>query len=236
MDLAARWLEFLFPSLCPGCDRRCERPGFCPGCRSDLLRDASARCPGCGRELQSGGPHVCGACIDRPPPFARLIACSGYARTQPHAPLSRAIRRLKYDRDVSYARPLAELLAERLAADFAYDAVVPVPLHLSRLRWRGFNQAVLIAAPLARRSGCPLQRSALERVRATQPQVGLDEANRRSNVAGAFRLRSGWTPRGRRILLVDDVFTTGATVRECAALLKKAGARSVDVGVLARAE
>lgn len=150
--------------------------------------------------------------------------------------MNRAIRRFKYDRDVTLARPLSELLSAAFSNEFDYDAIVPVPLHLSRLRWRGFNQAVLIAAPLARRYRRPLVRSALRRVRDTIPQVGLAEEDRHGNVAGAFRLRPGWQARGMKLLLVDDVYTTGATVRECARILRRAGARQIDVGVVARAE
>lgn len=124
----------------------------------------------------------------------------------------------------------AELLAAR-----GYDAIVPVPLHIARLRWRGFNQAVLLARPLARSWRIPLEPLALRRSRPTAPQVGLGEVERRRNIAGAFEIRDAAAIRGRRVLLVDDVFTTGATVEECSRVLLKGGALAVDVAVLARA-
>ena len=236
MWLLSRALRIVFPPLCAGCDRRCEELGFCARCRSEIERTGSSTCPGCGREFRSGSPHECATCIDDPPAFARVVACGAYSRLQPNAPLLRAIRRLKYDRDVTCARPLADMLVAEFDRDFVYDAVVPVPLHLTRLRWRGFNQAVLIARSLALHHQCPLERFALERTRATDPQVGLSGEARKRNVAGAFRLRPGWEARGKRILLVDDVFTTGATVRECASILLGAGAQRVEVAVVARAE
>jgi ComF family protein len=112
---------------------------------------------------------------------------------------------------------------------------MPVPLHVSRLRWRGFNQAQLLATPLARQAGVPLDALSLERIRHTRPQVELTEAERRRNVAHAFRVTRPGRVHRRRILLVDDVYTTGATVDECSRELKRAGAASVDVLVLARA-
>jgi ComF family protein len=142
---------------------------------------------------------------------------------------------LKYDRDVSFAKPLATLLIERFREDFTYDAIVPVPLHLSRLRWRGFNQAVVLGKPLSANRLCPMHALALERVRPTLPQVGLGGEERRRNMANAFRVRPAGRFSGKSVLLIDDIYTTGATADECAKVLRRAGASSVDVAVLARA-
>lgn len=233
---ATEWaLAVLFPPLCIGCDRRSIQPGFCYRCHDEVARRSADRCARCGRAFSSGGDHKCSVCIDHPPAFERLWACSTYSRNRPDAPLARAIRRLKYDRDVSFAKPLASLLIERFGEDFAYDAIVPVPLHLSRLRWRGFNQAVVLGRPLSAQRVCPMHTLALERVRPTPPQVGLGGEERRRNMANAFRVRPEWGLSGKRVLLVDDIYTTGATVDECAKVLRRAGARAVDVAVLARA-
>jgi len=116
-----------------------------------------------------------------------------------------------------------------------HDLLVPVPLHLRRLRWRGFNQALLLTRPLAQRCGARLDPFVLARTRPTSPQVGLDEAARRRNIAGAFAVRDPAVVRRRSVLLIDDVYTTGATVEECARVLRRAGASRVDVLVLARA-
>ena len=116
-----------------------------------------------------------------------------------------------------------------------YDVVIPVPLHLARLRWRGFNQASLLARRVAARRQVPVDVFSVERARATQPQVELDEKGRRRNVAQAFRVSCSARIRKRRVLLVDDVYTTGSTVNECSRALRHAGAARVDVLVLARA-
>ncbi len=116
-----------------------------------------------------------------------------------------------------------------------HDLVIPVPLHRDRLRWRGFNHAYFLAAPLARRLFLPLAATALCRKRATQPQVSLPERARLDNVRGAFGVPDYRRVAGRRILLVDDVYTTGATAAACAAALDRAGASVVDVLTLARA-
>lgn len=229
--------DFVFPPVCAGCERRSAAPGFCDACQRDIAARRCASCPTCGRALRSGGDHPCQRCIERPPPFASVWACATYSRVEAEAPLARAIRRLKYDRDVSYARPLGELMAALVtgAADCDHDAIVPVPLHRDRLRWRGFNQAVVIARPLARRRHRRLDAMALRRVRPTPPQVGLDEGERRRNIAGAFALRPATDVAGKKLLLVDDVYTTGATLEECARVLLRGGALRVDVAVLARA-
>lgn len=185
--------------------------------------------------MRSGGDHLCQRCIERKPPFARVRSCAVYSRVEADAPLARAIHRLKYGRDVSYAPPLARMLAGLLGEGDDHELIIPVPLHRDRLRWRGFNQAVVIAKPMARLRRIRLHAMALRRVRPTVPQVGLDEAERRRNIAGAFELAPGCEVDGKNVLLVDDVFTTGATVEECARVLLRGGAARVEVAVLARA-
>ncbi len=150
------------------------------------------------------------------------------------SPLAAALHRYKYGRDTTLAPALAELLSDHCPLSVNHDVIVPVPLHIRRLRWRGFNQALLLAKPLAKRFGVPLDPFILRRTRATPPQVSLGEADRRRNIAGAFAVRIPGLVRDRSALLVDDVYTTGATVNECARALRRAGARRVDVLVLAR--
>lgn len=150
--------------------------------------------------------------------------------------LRTVLYRYKYDRDLAAVGPLAALLDARCPLALGgYDLVVPVPLHLARLRWRGFNQAQLLIAPLARRHGVRCDAFALERVRPTSPQVRLDAAARRRNVRGAFAVARRDAMRGRTVLLFDDVFTSGATVDACARALLDAGAAAVDVLTLAHA-
>src|SRR5262249_15405043 len=145
------------------------------------------------------------------------------------------LRRHKYGLDQAIGRALAEFLGDSLP--FARDdleMVVPVPLHRARLRWRGFNQAALIGAEVARRLILPLDCAALVRARATRPQTYRPHDERIRNVRRAFAVDRAWRIADKHILLVDDVMTTGATVDECARTLLRAGAKSVDVFTLAR--
>jgi ComF family protein len=241
-----RWwnaaLNLLYPPSCYGCGCPTERPAFCSACEARIARPQSPLCICCGAPFQTrgGADHRCGRCVAHPPRFGRARACAIYdARDRDDAgagsdPLKALLQRYKYHRDVGLAPLLGALLARRAPlSPVEYDAIVPVPLHISRLRWRGFNQAQLLARGFA--GGRAIDPYALARVRPTRPQVDLHESERRHNVAGAFQVVRPERVAGRRILLVDDVYTTGATVDECSHVLRRAGARSVDVLVLARA-
>jgi len=230
------WLvDLLFPPRCPACRLRTTRVEICPPCLSRITPVAQPLCAVCGIPIAGAGPsHPCGRCIQRPPRYARARACASYRRDEP-SPLIEVLQRLKYGRDISYGPALGQYLCTHLPTLHDHDLIVPVPLHRQRLRWRGFNQSALLARALAIRRRRPLDVLALARVRPTPPQVGLGEADRRHNVAGAFVVRGAGVFRHRSILLVDDVMTTGATVDECARVLRRAGARRVDVLVLARA-
>jgi ComF family protein len=149
-------------------------------------------------------------------------------------PLADAIRGCKYHRQVDLIVVLADLLDGALDTLPAVDAVVPVPLHVRRLRQREFNQSLRIGAHVARRLKRPLWPDALRRTRWTAPQITLDRAHRQANVRRAFLVRRPQAVAGRRLLLVDDVYTTGATVNECAKTLRAAGAAEVYVVTLAR--
>jgi len=145
------------------------------------------------------------------------------------------IQLFKYGRVPTLARPLGELLSRALPRDRPFDMIVPMPMHWLR-RWRrGFNQADLLAREVARRTGVPLA-AVVKRRRATPPQAGLTSAARRANVAAAFAATNAEHIRGRRVLLIDDVLTTGATASACARILRQSGAASVTVLTLARAD
>jgi ComF family protein len=149
-----------------------------------------------------------------------------------------AIHRLKYGGKTSLSKPLSALARDTFYQFWdagSIDLFLPVPLHIRRLRERGFNQAHLVNKKWSRLEGIPLDGLTLSRSRWTEPQTSLARAERRKNVKGAFSLRHPDRVRGRRILLVDDVLTTGATINECARVLMKAGAECVDVLTLARA-
>jgi ComF family protein len=144
---------------------------------------------------------------------------------------------LKYHGRLSAAPLLGKLLAQtltqRLGPDPA-DGIVPIPLHPTRMRERGFNQAIVLAQALAKRLGLPIRKDLLIRHRPTEPQAGLSRAERLANVREAFRLHPDPWVRLKRILLVDDVYTTGATAEACARLLKQAGASTVTAAAIAR--
>ena len=174
---------------------------------------------------------ACGECLERPPPFATAFAPFEYA-----APLDQLVMRLKFGRNLAAGRVLSQLMLDALRAEPPPrpDALVPVPLHAARLRERGYNQALELARPLARALGIPLRIDLLERQRATAAQTDLDAAARRRNVRGAFGV-AATAAVPAHIALVDDVMTTGTTLRECAKTLLRAGVARVDVWVIARA-
>jgi ComF family protein len=177
-------------------------------------------------------PRSCGACLRSPPPFVAGFAALRYA-----PPVDRLLPRFKFHAGLAEGRLLAQLLVRRAAPAFVAgsELLVPVPLHRERLATRGYNQALELARPLAlARPHLTLAASALRRARATPPQSELDAAERRRNVRGAFDADAARV-RDRAVLLLDDVVTTGATVREAAATLLAAGAREVRVIAVARA-
>jgi ComF family protein len=240
---AARWLgpllDLVFPALCPVCAARSDdadhRP-FCRPCWADLPVGVGPGCVLCGEPFPGlAGRLPCDACRRTPPPFAFARAVAAYRDG-----MRAGIHALKFDRRAVVAAPLGRLLAAAGPACLPappgewVDALVPVPLHASRRAERGFNQAELLATPCGRRWGVPVLPRALVRARATAPQTELDAEARRANVRGAFAVARPAEVRDRRLLLVDDVLTTGATVAAAARALRAAGAAAVGVLVLAR--
>lgn len=177
---------------------------------------------------------LCGECREKKRYFTKAIAVAVYEGT-----LSEAIHIFKYQKKQAMAKHLnvmiTDLLLQRL---FDSDIIIPVPLHKKRLNERGFNQSLLIAHYLSKRLCIPLSMDGLQRVRWTRPQIELSRHERLKNVRGAFAVLAGLKPahiiKDKRVILVDDVYTTGATVNECAKVLKKAGASEVVVFTLAR--
>ncbi|MFC4819988.1 ComF family protein [Dokdonella ginsengisoli] len=228
--LAARALRLVLPPRCllcaaPGADGR----DLCAGCAGDLAPNPVC-CPRCALPLAVPAP-ACGQCLKREPPFAAAWAPFRYEH-----PLDLLEARFKFHADLAAGRVLSSLMIERVAIDApALPALlIPVPLHTARLRERGYNQALELARPLARAFAIPLRADLLLRTRATPPQTGLDAKTRRRNLRGAFAVAVGATLPGH-VALVDDVMTTGATLRECARALRAAGVARVDVWALARA-
>ncbi|MFQ5465908.1 MAG: double zinc ribbon domain-containing protein [Thermodesulfobacteriota bacterium] len=231
----AALVDILFPPVCPLCGENPAEGPLCGACLRGFegLRIASPFCPVCGVPFESSatGDHPCGECIKDPPPF--LTARSAY-RFAP--PVLDAVHRLKYNGQTNLAPSMAALAVGAIAdpvAAVAYDVVMPVPLHVTRLRERGFNPSLLLARVVAGRLGVPIDYDTLQRTRMTGPQVGLPSAERRRNVKGAFEVATPGAVEGRSVLLVDDVYTTGSTVAECSRALAASGA-SVHVLTLAR--
>jgi ComF family protein len=175
----------------------------------------------------------------RAPHFVQARAWACYPREElAQQPLRSVIQKFKYGRKVSLGKPLGRLMA-RGCEDFLgrcrAELIVPVPLHPKRLRWRGFNQSVLLARQVSRAYATPMDPFVLVRHRETPPQTQLSEEERRKNMRGAFTVHPNRAVKNRTILLVDDVYTSGATVNECSRALRRGGARDVYVLTLARA-
>ena len=215
----------LLPGSCLLCAADSAGSLLCPACTADLPPLPATLCPQCGEDTTLG--ERCGACLKDPPAFARTIALFRY-----EFPVDRLIQALKYGHQLALAAWLGERLGERLVAT-DHDLLLPLPLHPSRLRTRGFNQSLEIARVTSNKLGIPLNPGILTRIRATPPQAGLPLKKRGRNVRGAFECSSDLA--GQRILLVDDVMTTGSTLREAARILKLHGAGQITVAVAARA-
>jgi ComF family protein len=218
----------LMPSRCQLCGARGESGlDLCAACRADLPRNDRC-CARCALPLEAPAP-LCGRCIRRAPPWDAAWAPFRYAY-----PLDRLEARFKFGADLAAGKLLASLWIASHTPGELPKAIIPVPLHRSRLRSRGYNQALEIARPLAKALRIPLLRDALQRTRATDAQTELSALRRRRNVRGAFVAHfEDHVP--RHVAVLDDVFTTGATLAECTRVLKRTGVARVDVWALARA-
>ena len=234
MSLFGALLDFIYPPRCGVCGEFIsERMPICPQCETDIHFIDHPFCVICGVPFISGADHPCGACCNKRPPFERARAAGTYSGS-----LSRAIIRFKFHHKTALAKPLGKMMADTLIAELdphEIDSVMPVPLHKKRLRWRGFNQALLLARELSAVTGLWVDPHTLRRIRYTQPQTRLRFKERGENVKGAFDVSREIFVRDRNILLVDDVATSGSTLKECAKVLKDAGARRVEALTVARA-
>lgn len=240
-SLARGVIELVFPNRCGVCDadrtdgERGEfRHGLCEECHRSVTTDPHPACPRCAATV---GPHTdtsagCAACRGSAFAFDAAVRLGPY-----EGRLRDAVLRMKSVAGEGLAEQMGRVMWEThrgTLSNNGFDVVVPVPLHWSRRLKRGYNQAEAIARELATGLGTAFAKTAVVRVRNT-PQQGQPTASaRRDNVKGAFRVRRGARIAGRRVLLVDDVMTTGSTVSEVARVLKAAGATGVEVAVLAR--
>ncbi|HUT75168.1 MAG TPA: ComF family protein [Armatimonadota bacterium] len=246
--LTKGFLDLLFPPRCLACRRFGPEP-LCADCGAAVEYVAPPLCHRCGIPFdpQARGGPLCASCRR-----GRLPYVMGRSVARYQGPLRQAVHRLKYDGKRVLAGVLGELMAAALldgGDGSAQDGVpappripfdrlsliVPVPLHPVRARERGFNQAELLCGPLARRAGAPIAIHCLQRVKLNPPQVAVPAKLRRANVRGAFAVTDAAAVDGRTVLVFDDVWTTGATLVECARMLRRAGAAEVYLLSLCRA-
>ena len=228
-------LDLFYPQHCSLCGCRTEVEGtgerevFCDTCLSKIQPPAEYHCQVCSHPMD--GLMLCPNCDGRNWCLETIVTACRY-----EGGVRELIQRFKYGRDIALARPLGRLLLRALddprLKGRSFDVVVPIPLHPLRERERGFNQEELLARFLARSMKIPKQ-VLLKRIRPTAQQAGFDRAHRMENLRGAFELKRP-LPTDARILLVDDVSTTGATLDACAAVLKKSGAAEISSVVVAR--
>ncbi len=229
--------DFLFPPLCHICHAFIPDAGklhICPECLGEIQFISEPACEICGTPFfGAGDSHICGRCLTDRPFFDLARAAAVYG-----GGVRQMIHAFKYDRKTHLRRPLALLTISATAGFISEEKpeiILPVPLHVERLRQRGFNQAVLLGELISREFRIPMERRTLLRLRRTMPQVALSVAERMENVKNAFGLSKKAKIEGRKVLLVDDVFTTGSTVDECSRILKKSGVARVCVLTVARA-
>ncbi|MCX7512540.1 ComF family protein [Frateuria hangzhouensis] len=232
MDALFRTVQGLHAWLLPWRCLLCGDAGgdgldLCAACAAELPRNTSC-CARCALPLP-GAVALCGACQRKPPPWQAAWAPFRYGW-----PLDRLEARYKFGRDLAAGRTLSELWRRAAPAVALPALILPVPLHRARLRQRGYNQALELARPLGRALEIPVRHDLLLRARATAAQTELDAAARRRNVRGAFAVCKG-AALPSHVALLDDVMTTGATLAECARMLKREGVARVDVWALARA-
>ena len=235
--LVRAFRDTLFPAGCLGCGQTIHAPAFfCPACASEIQFLPRDGCQIRGRPLrgETKADQVCASCRSELPDLDLALALAVY-----QGPLGEAVRRFKYRRHWATGAALARLLAQGVPPAWLkrFEVLAPVPLHPRRLLLRGFNQAAVLGREVARQNRLSLVPRLLRRLRHTRPQVGLNPSARRANVAGAFALVPGEEQKaqGAGVLVVDDVFTTGATANECARVLKQAGAARVGILTLVRA-
>ena len=229
-------LDLLFPPLCHVCKAFIPQAGelfICADCLDKIPFLVSPFCTLCGAPFatEGGRNHTCGACLAHAP----FHTCR--SSTILGGPIQDLIHGFKYGGRVHLGRPLGLLTASTLAAfcaEAAPDLIVPVPLHKKRLRQRGYNQSQLLGAVLGKKWRVPQEVGNLRRLRWTEPQTTLDANDRVANVRGAFGVRDPGRLEGKGVMLVDDVLTTGSTMRACVEALREAGVSAVFAVTVAR--
>lgn len=225
LNISALFKQLLPAQPCVLCGSMSRDGLWCAACNAALPYLSAPHCPICSLPTAQG--EVCGHCLKKPPVFTRTIAAFGY-----QFPIDELIQAMKYRQMLSLSQIFAEKLARRIDMNNLPDALIPMPLHPAKLQRRGFNQAQLIAAQLAKTLHLPVLAEACHRLRDTPSQTGLPWHERGKNVRGAFSCDQDLS--SRHIALVDDVLTTGASMNELAEAAIKRGAGEISVWVVAR--
>ncbi|MHB1292910.1 MAG: double zinc ribbon domain-containing protein [Sulfuricella sp.] len=218
-------MRSILPQHCVLCDSVSFDRLLCAGCDADLSHYSTPACPICA--LPALDANLCGACLRHPPAFDNTLAAFSY-----DFPINRLLHAFKYAGNLALVDVLAEPLARLVEVQPKPDLLLPMPLHPSRLKERGFNQSLEIARPISRWLDIPLAADACQRTRDTPTQAGLKLRERRRNVRGAFACDLDLS--GKKIAVLDDVMTTGATLNEISRILKGRGASEVSAWVVAR--
>ena len=229
--------EVVFPAQCLGCAEILHPftgQMFCSACSDKINFINGCMCPICGTTFSDSPAenHLCGDCLEKRPYFSFARAVFSYEDI-----ILNAIHHFKYNRNISIGEMLASFMADFSFPDIDfkdYSLIMPVPLHIKRLRERGFNQSLILARALGEKQQIPVIFSVLKKHKFTLTQTGSNKKERKQNIKGAFEVSSKKEISGKNIILVDDVYTTGATANECAKTLIKAGAQKVAVLTLAR--
>lgn len=225
-----KFLNILFPEVCPVCkkpSRDHKTAPICPECWQTISIYKGPSCQRCGKPLVSDVSITCGGCLEDEPFFVNARSAGLYEGV-----LREAINLFKYYSIKRLSKPLSEImLLVRIPENI--HVVVPVPLHKKRLGQREFNQSALLSKHIADYIGAKLMPGCLAKIKETRPQVGLSAKERRENIKGVLRITNEDLIKEKNIMLVDDVFTTGATIRECSKLLKRKGAANVYALALA---
>ena len=223
-------LESMLPGSCALCHGDSQH-AICTTCSLQFFANIPVRCEICGRRMLHVHAKICGICLRTPPAFDATIVACDYA-----APSDMLVQDLKFRSRLPLAQSFGQMLANAIQKQIidTPDVIIPVPLSEARLAQRGFNQAGEIARSVSRHTNIPLQFQMCVRVRDTQPQARLPIGERRVNMRGAFAVQLNASVRNQHVLLVDDVMTTGHTLNELAACLKRHGAKRVTNAVFAR--
>jgi ComF family protein len=228
----------IFPTFCKLCTTLLdgkEEKVVCNSCLKKLTPSYSSCCVCCGRFFSSPvEPHICKKCLEQKPPYSLHRSCGFY-----NGELKDILLLFKYKGFRSLGEALIlfaiNVMGEKHFLWQDLDVIIPVPLHPSRQRQRGFNQSEILAHELARLKKINIESRILIKIKNRPPQTSLDAKTRKRNLIGAFQVKNRSAIKGRTVLLVDDIFTTGATLAECSKTLLKAGAKSVSALTLAQA-